>query len=365
MAAFKTSRMTSAKSPSDSRLDPRWAAVVARDHSADGRFFYAVRTTGVYCRPSCPSRRANPRNVAFYTTPRAAEKAGFRPCKRCRPDGPGVEAAQAATVAWACRMIEGAEEKLATGALAKVVGLSTHHFHRMFKAVTGLTPGAYADAHRAKKLRAELPGSRSVTAAAFDAGFNATSRFYEKSSAMLGMKPSAYRRGGAGTNIRFAVAHCSLGALLVAASEKGLCAVSLGDDPEKLVRELQERFRHAGLTAGDKAFEKTVAKVVAFVEKPALGLDLPLDVRGTAFQERVWRALRKIPAGRSITYGELAEKIGDPSAVRAVAGACAANTIAVAIPCHRVVRKGGGLSGYRWGVERKRALLTRERKPKI
>ncbi len=360
MGALKTSRPPSADF--DPQTDRRWAAVVARDHNADGRFYYAVRTTGVYCRPSCPSRRANPRNVAFYTAQRDAEAAGYRPCKRCKPAGPGLEAEHAATVAWACRMIEGAEEKLATGALAKVVGLSPHHFHRVFKAATGLTPGAYADAHRARKLRAELPRSRSVTAAAFDAGFNATSRFYEKSNAILGMAPAAYRRGGAGADIRFAVAQCSLGAILVAASEKGICAISLGDDPDRLIRELEQRFTHARLIGGDKAFEKVVAKVVAFVERPAIGLDLPLDVRGTAFQERVWRALRKIPAGRSLTYSELAEKIGEPLAVRAVAGACAANTIAVAIPCHRVVRKGGALSGYRWGIMRKRALLARENK---
>lgn len=362
MAAFKTSRVT--PTGVDIRSDPRWASVVARDHSADGRFFYAVRTTGVYCRPSCPSRRANPHNVVFYATQLAAEKAGFRPCKRCNPAGPGLPAEHAAIVAWACRMIEGAEDKLATAGMAKVVGLSTFHFHRMFKAITGLTPGAYAAAYRAEKLRIELPKSRSVTAAAFDAGFSATSRLYETSGAILGMKPSTYRRGGAGANIRFAVAQCSLGAILVAASEKGLCAISLGDDPEKLVRELQERFTHACLIGGDKAFEKTVAKVIAFVEKPALGLDLPLDVRGTAFQERVWRALRKIPAGSSVTYSELAAKIGEPSAARAVAGACAANKIAVAIPCHRVVRRGGAVSGYRWGVARKSALLARESKAK-
>jgi AraC family transcriptional regulator of adaptative response/methylated-DNA-[protein]-cysteine methyltransferase len=346
--------------PASTEQDPRWAAVVARDHSADGRFFYAVKTTGVYCRPSCAARLANPRNVTFYSTPADAEAAGFRACKRCKPKGPGLAAEHAATIAWACRMIEGAEEKPATAALAKVVGLSPYHFHRTFKAVTGLTPKAYAEAHRAQKMRAQLPASRTVTAAAFDAGFNATSRFYEKSAEILGMTPGDYRRGGAGAEIRFAVGQCSLGAILVASSETGICAIALGDDPGRLVRDLEERFPKARLIGGDAAFEKTVAKVVAFVEQPALGLDLPLDVRGTAFQERVWRALRKIPAGRSVTYTELAQKVGAPSAVRAVASACAANTIAVAIPCHRVVRKGGAISGYRWGVERKLTLLARE-----
>jgi AraC family transcriptional regulator of adaptative response/methylated-DNA-[protein]-cysteine methyltransferase len=340
--------------------DPRWKAVVAKDHSADGRFYYGVKTTGVYCRPSCAARLANPRNVSFYATPAQAEAAGLRACKRCKPKGPSLAAQHSATIAWACRMIEGSEESPSTAALAKVVGLSTFHFHRLFKSATGLTPKAYAQAHRAQEVRARLPRSRSVTAAAFEAGFNASSRFYAKSSEILGMKPGDYRRGGTGAEIRFAVAQCSLGAILVASSKKGICAISLGDDPEALVRELEERFPKAHLIGADAAFERTVAKVIAFVERPDVGLDLPLDVRGTAFQERVWRALRKIPAGRSVTYSELADRIGEPAAVRAVAGACASNTIAVAIPCHRVVRKGGALSGYRWGVARKRALLERE-----
>lgn len=354
MSALRKSAVT------PTEQDPRWAAVVAKDPRADGSFYYAVKTTGVYCRPSCAARLANPRNVSFHATPRDAEAAGFRACKRCKPAGPSRAAAQSATVAWACRMIEDGEDSPSTAALAKTVGLSTFHFHRLFKAVTGLTPKAYAQAHRAREVRARLPRSASVTAAAFEAGFNASSRFYEKSAEILGMKPGDYRRGGPGAQIRFALAECSLGAILVAASEKGICAISLGDNPEALLRELEERFPKAQLIGGDAAFESTVAKVIAFVERPGVGLDLPLDVQGTAFQERVWRALRKIPAGRSVTYAELAAKIGAPAAVRAVASACAANTIAVAIPCHRVVRKGGALSGYRWGVARKRTLLDRE-----
>ena len=340
--------------------DPRWAAVVAKDHSADGRFYYAVKTTGVYCRPSCPARRANPRNVTFHASPAAAEAAGFRACKRCKLRDPSLKTRHGALIARACRMIEDAEAKPATTALAKAVGLSPHHFHRLLKSVTGLTPSAYAEAHRARKLRAGLPKSRTVTAAVFDAGFNATSRFYEKSAEILGMTPANYRRGGVGAEIRFAVGRCALGAILVASSEKGICAIALGDDPGRLPRELEETFPNARLIGGDKSFGKVVAKVIAFVERPALGLELPLDVRGTAFQERVWRALAKIPAGRKLTYTDLAREIGAPSAVRAVASACAANTIAVAIPCHRVVRKDGGLSGYRWGITRKRELLARE-----
>jgi AraC family transcriptional regulator of adaptative response/methylated-DNA-[protein]-cysteine methyltransferase len=238
--------------------------------------------------------------------------------------------------------------------------LSPYHFHRVFKAVTGLTPKAYAVAHRANRMRTELDGSRTVTAAIFDAGYNSNGRFYEKSDEVLGMTPSNYRAGGANTEIRFAIGQCSLGSILVAASARGVCAVLLGDDPDALARELQDKFPRANLIGGDKAFEQIVAKVVGFVEAPALGLDLPLDIRGTAFQQRVWQALRKIPVGSTVSYADIAKQIGVPSAVRAVAQACAANMLAVAIPCHRVVRRDGALSGYRWGVERKRALLDRE-----
>jgi len=231
----------------------------------------------------------------------------------------------------------------------------------VFKRVSGVTPAAYARGERAKRVRGELGRTgQSVTEAIYGAGFNANSRFYEASDAMLGMKPSDYRAGGANTAIRFAIGECSLGAILVARSERGVCAILLGDEPEPLLRELEERFPRALLIGGDAAFETLVAKVVGFVETPRMGLDLPLDVRGTAFQQRVWKALQTIPVGKTITYAEVARRIGAPKAVRAVASACAANPIAVAIPCHRVVRTGGGLSGYRWGVERKRELLKRE-----
>ena len=340
--------------------DPRWAAVVARDPSADGGFVYSVATTGVYCRPSCGSRQANPANVRFHDTPAAAEAAGFRPCKRCRPDQASLAERNAAKVAAACRLIEAAETPPALADLAQAAGLSPHHFHRLFKATTGVTPADYARAHRADRVRAALPASGSVTEAIYDAGFNAPSRFYETSNRMLGMTPGDYRAGGAGAEIRFAVGDCSLGAVLVAASAKGVCAILLGDDPDALVRDLQDRFPRADLVGGDAGFEATVARVVGFVEQPALGLDLPLDVRGAAFQQRVWRALVDIPPGSTASYADVARAIGAPKAARAVAGACAANALAVAIPCHRVVRSDGGLSGYRWGVERKRALLRRE-----
>jgi AraC family transcriptional regulator, regulatory protein of adaptative response / methylated-DNA-[protein]-cysteine methyltransferase len=341
-------------------LDPRWNRVVARDASADGRFWYSVATTGVYCRPSCASRTANPRNVQFHPTIAAAEKAGFRACKRCKPDQPSFDTQNAGTVARICRLIEQAEEIPPLAELAAAAELSPGYFHRIFKAVTGLTPKDYAVAHRAGKVREELGRSGSVTEAIYDSGFNSNGRFYEKSAEMLGMTPTVYRAGGANTDIRFAVGECSLGSILVAKSEKGVCAILIGDDPEALVHDLQDRFGRARLIGGDADFERLVAQVVGFVEAPNLGLDLPLDVRGTAFQQRVWAALRDIPAGTTVTYGDIAKVIGAPKAVRAVAGACAANGLAVAIPCHRVVRHDGALSGYRWGIERKRALIDRE-----
>jgi AraC family transcriptional regulator of adaptative response/methylated-DNA-[protein]-cysteine methyltransferase len=333
--------------------DERWAAVVARAREADGQFYYSVRSTGVYCRPSCPSRTPRRANVAFHATPHDAEAAGFRACLRCRPDAPPLAERQAEAVAKACRLIETAEEEPACG-------MSRFHFHRIFKAHTGITPKAYAAARRAERLKQGLAQAGTVTAAAYDAGFNSSGRFYAASSGVLGMTPKRYRAGGGGEAIRFAVAQCSLGALLVAATDKGICCILLGDDPDALVRDLQDRFPKADLIGAEPGFERTVAQVVAFVEAPRLGLDLPLDVRGTAFQQRVWQALRQIPAGQTVGYAELAARLGMPQGARAIAGACAANPVAVAIPCHRVVRNDGSISGYRWGVERKHALLQRE-----
>jgi AraC family transcriptional regulator of adaptative response/methylated-DNA-[protein]-cysteine methyltransferase len=341
--------------------DPRWAQVRARDRSADGAFFYSVATTGVYCRPSCAARRPRPENVRFHATAEDAERAGFRPCKRCKPDQPGPADRHADMVAQTCRTIAAAEEVPSLEDLARAAGLSPYHFHRVFKAATGVTPRAYAAAHRAGRVRDGLARpDATVTAAIYDAGFNSSGRFYAMSDQMLGMTPTRYRAGGAGTGIRFAVGECSLGSILVAASDRGVCAILIGDDPDALARDLQDRFPHADLIGGDREFEDLVAKVVGFVEAPALGLDLPLDVRGTAFQQRVWQALCAIPAGATASYAEIATRIGSPGAVRAVARACAANPLAVAIPCHRVIRNDGAVSGYRWGVERKRALLDRE-----
>lgn len=338
----------------------QWEAVMARDASRDGSFVYAVKTTGVYCRPSCPSRLPNRHNVLFFETTAAAAESGFRACRRCHPDGQSLSQVASDVVARACRAIEDAEELPKLGELAALAGLSPSHFHRLFKTITGLTPRAYGAAERAKRLRTELEGAGSVTHAIYGAGYNSSSRFYETSNQILGMTPSAYKRGGKDEEIRFAVGESSFGSILVAQSVKGICAISLGEDPETLIRELEDRFPNARLIGGDRGFEQLVAGVVGFVEQPRIGLNLPLDVRGSAFQERVWRALREIPAGETVSYAQVAQVIGAPKAVRAVARACAANTIAVAIPCHRVVKMDGELSGYRWGVERKRALLAKE-----
>ncbi|MBB2200069.1 bifunctional DNA-binding transcriptional regulator/O6-methylguanine-DNA methyltransferase Ada [Gluconacetobacter tumulisoli] len=351
---------TAGTTDSMTERDPRWARIVARDPSADGAFWYSVATTGVYCRPSCPSRTAKAAHVRLHDTQADARAAGFRPCLRCRPDDAPRAVRNAAIVAAACRTIDQAEDLPSLDDLAGAAGLSPAYFHRMFKAETGLTPRDYAVARRGARLRRGLADAPTVTAAIFDAGYGSSSRFYDAAENLLGMTPSAYRNGGAGQTLRFAIGQCSLGALLVASSDRGVCAITLGDDPEALVRDLQDRFPKANLTGGDAAYDALVARVVGFVEAPRLGLDLPLDIRGTAFQHRVWTALRAIPPGRTATYAQIARQIGAPGAVRAVAGACAANALAVAIPCHRVVRTDGSLSGYRWGVARKRALIARE-----
>jgi AraC family transcriptional regulator of adaptative response/methylated-DNA-[protein]-cysteine methyltransferase len=340
--------------------DQRWAAVCAREAAADGAFYYSVRSTGVYCRPSCPSRTPRRANVAFHASCLDAEAAGFRPCLRCRPTEPPLAARQAEAVARACRLIEASEEAPDLASLAEACGMSRFHFHRIFKAHTGITPKAYASARRIERTKLALAQAPTVTEAVYDAGFNSSGRFYAAAPGVLGMTPTSYRAGGSGESIRFAVGACSLGAILVAATAKGICAILIDDDPAKLVRDLQDRFPQAELVGAEPGFERTVAQVVGLVEAPGIGLDLPLDVRGTAFQQRVWEALRRIPPGRTVSYAELAERVGLPAGARAVAGACAANPVAVAIPCHRVVRNDGSISGYRWGVERKRVLLERE-----
>lgn len=340
----------------------RWAALRSRDAEADGTFVYSVATTGVYCRPSCGARSARPENVAFHASPEAAERAGFRACKRCQPKEPPLAARRADVVRQVIALLDGRESIPSLGELAESLGLSASHLHRVFKAATGLTPKAYGEARRAERVRDELVRGGSVTEALYGAGFGSSARFYAKSKELLGMTPTAYREGGVELCIRFSVGACWLGAILVAATDLGVCAILLGDDPEALARDLERRFPRARLRGGDESFDRVVAEVVGFVEAPRAGATLPLDVRGTAFQQRVWAALAAVPPGETTTYGGLARALGAPKAFRAVARACAANPLAVAIPCHRVVRTDSALSGYRWGVERKRKLLVLEAK---
>jgi AraC family transcriptional regulator, regulatory protein of adaptative response / methylated-DNA-[protein]-cysteine methyltransferase len=359
IAMIETSRLSAVSQPA-SEEDRCWDAVRRRDKAFDGKFFFSVRTTGIYCRPSCASRAAKRENVSFHATAEAAERAGFRACKRCKPDRLGAADPKVEAVRRACERIGAAEEAPKLADLAARAGMSPFHFHRLFKRVAGVTPRAYAAQIKARRAADGLRTAETITEAIYDAGFNSSSRFYESSAARLGMTPTAVRRGGKGAAIRFAIGQASLGAVLVAATDKGVCAIMLGDDPGGLARELEDRFPHAELVGGDPAFERMVAEVVGLVEAPGQGLDLPLDIRGTAFQERVWQALRAIPPGTTATYAEIAKAVGQPKAVRAVAQACAANPLAVAIPCHRVVRADGEISGYRWGVERKRELIARE-----
>jgi len=335
----------------------RWQAVLERDTRADAHFVYAVCTTGIYCQPGTPKRLPRRENVRFFETAQAAEAAGFRASRTPSVDG----AARTEIIAAACRTLDASDNAPALEELATQAGLSPFHFHRLFKAETGVTPKAYATAARARRLRTELAAPEaSVTEAIYGAGFQSSSSFYESADQRLGMPARDWRNGGANAEIRFAVGQCSLGAILVAQSQRGICAILLGDDPALLLRDLQDRFPKAALIGADSGFEQLVAQVVGLIEAPRLGLQLPLDVRGTAFQERVWQALREVPPGSTVNYAELAARIGSPKAVRAVGSACGANALAVAIPCHRVLRSDGDLSGYRWGVERKRALLLRE-----
>ncbi|NIL04665.1 bifunctional DNA-binding transcriptional regulator/O6-methylguanine-DNA methyltransferase Ada [Yersinia mollaretii] len=352
--------MTSAKVVSSSVQDPRWAAVLTRDKAADGQFVYAVKTTGIYCRPSCPSRQAKVEHIEFFADNHAAEQAGYRPCKRCQPTQLPLAQQHAEKISRACRLIEQAETPLKLDELAAELNLSAFHFHRLFKAMTGLTPKAYANATRSARVRTQLVEGGSVTDAIFDAGYNANGRFYAQSNQLLGMTPTRYRNGGRDVTLRFAVGESALGAILMAKSELGICAILLGDSPAPLVQQLQDKFPQAELIGGDAEFEQWFAQVVGLVEAPQFGLDLPLDIQGTAFQQRVWQALREIPAGETASYADIAAKMGSPKSMRAVAGACAANILAIAIPCHRVIRQDGSLSGYRWGIDRKKRLLEKE-----
>jgi AraC family transcriptional regulator of adaptative response/methylated-DNA-[protein]-cysteine methyltransferase len=340
--------------------DPRWQLLSARDSRAEGAFFYGVVTTGIFCRPTCASRLPRRENVLFFDTVAEAQAAGFRPCKRCNPTGNDDADTRRNAVIQACKLMDEAEKQPTLEDLSNAVGLSPFYFQRVFKSIVGITPKQYSQQKRAERLRGSLQGSESITRSIYDAGFGSSSRFYTQAVETLGMKPSDYKKGGSGLNLSYAVQPFALGWVLVAATGQGICAIDLGDSPEEVEKHLCERFPNAVFTPGDATFSQWVAEVLAYLDSPNHDLNLPLDIQGTAFQRRVWMALRSIPCGSTASYSEVAEKIGSPKSVRAVAHACASNTLAVAIPCHRVVRSNGALGGYRWGLERKRKLLDRE-----
>ena len=342
----------------------RWRAVAARDKQAADAFIYAVRTTGIYCRPGCSSRLPRPENVVYFDTAPHAETAGFRACKRCAPQLSSAPNPDEERITKACRIMEEAQAQAQVPptltALARGVGLSREHFQRLFKKHLGVTPKEYAMELRHRRLEAGLQQGASVTRAIYEAGFGATSRFYEGGADRLGMAPARYGKGGEGEAIQYAVGPCVLGLVLVAATERGVCAINLGNTGRGLVDALRTRFPKADIREGGLALTAWLEQVVGLMDSPGRELNLPLDIQGTAFQQRVWKALRDIPAGATLSYTQLAEQVGRPKAVRAVAGACAANRLAVVVPCHRVLRSDGSVSGYYWGVERKRALLAQE-----
>jgi AraC family transcriptional regulator, regulatory protein of adaptative response / methylated-DNA-[protein]-cysteine methyltransferase len=338
----------------------QWEGVLRKDSSLDGQYLFAVKTTGIYCRPSCPSRTPKRQNVSFFASAELARQAGFRACLRCAPDGVSKREQQTQAILQACRMIDTSEEKISLADLAAKVGFSTHHFHRVFKDVTGVTPQDYFKARQIAQIGQSLSSSQSVTAAIYDAGFSSSGRFYEASNAMLGMTPKAFKAGGAGEAIQMSIRTCSLGLVLVAATKRGVCTIEFGDDEKELTDRLIARFPNAIWLAKDAQFESWLERVLAYIQAPDKVLDLPLEIRGTVFQQKVWKALQEIPVGVTASYAEVAQRINKPKAVRAVATACASNTLALAIPCHRVIRGNGELSGYRWGVERKKQILATE-----
>lgn len=343
-----------------------WESVLRRDPSADDRFLYAVTTTGIYCRPSCPSRRPNRGNVAFFPTADAAERAGFRACQRCRPNrAKSTHRAVKRARDYIDRHIgDIAEERITLELLGEEAGLSPHHLQRTFKASIGLTPAQYIRERKSERLKDGLKRGETVSRATYGAGYGSSSRVYEAADARLGMTPATYRSGGAGMHIDYVVARTSLGTLLVAATERGVCAVTLGDDASSLESALAEEYPAAvreRVTAPSSSLGVWVAEIVAGIDGERTRPDVPLDLQASAFQWKVWQELQKIPFGETRTYGEIASAIGSPNAARAVAGACASNRVALLVPCHRVVRMGGDLGGYRWGLERKRRLLEKEK----
>lgn len=340
--------------------EERWQAVKRRDGRAAGSFLYAVTSTGVYCRPGCASRRPQRRNVRFFDTDAEAWAAGFRPCLRCRPGKMSPEERLQETVVRACRRLETSTGKITVKNLSEDAGLSPSHFHRVFKRFVGVTPGQYAAGHRAARFRRSLAHGGKIADAVYEAGYSSGSRAYQAVGRRMGMKPSSYRRGAVGEHIRYGIAPCSLGWIIVGATDRGVCCIKFGDHEDGLAEELHRRFPGAVIAKAGPAFKQTLLKAVELVEHPARDIKLPLDIQGTAFQERVWQVLGTIAPGTTMSYREVAKRVGNPAAVRAVAQACGANKVAVAIPCHRVVRSDGSLGGYRGGLWRKEALLKKE-----
>ena len=353
--------MTTRHTHSDASDDARWRAVLARDRGGDGRFVYAVRSTGIYCRPSCPSRRPRREVVSFFDAPADAERAGFRACRRCTPRDAAVADPWIDKIRRACVYLANVEGHPSLATLAKRLGGSPYHVQRNFKRIVGVTPREYADACRLRKVKGRLRQGEAVTGAMLDAGYGSSSRFYERAVPKLGMSPSTYRRGGAGMSIKYSIVDSPLGRLLVGATPRGVCAVAMGTSDAKLEGALTREYPSAEVAADTGALARWTKQILAHLAGRQPRLDLPLDVQATAFQSQVWEALRTIPYGETRTYGDIAKAVGRPRGARAVARACATNPVALAIPCHRVVATGGGTSGYRWGVSRKKALLARER----
>lgn len=340
--------------------DQKWNAVIRRDRTADGAFYYAVRTTGIYCRPGCSSRLPKYENIEYFSTVKEAENAGYRPCRRCNPDGKSIQDKHREIVLEACRLLEDSDSGKTLENLANRSGLSRYHFQRLFKEFVGVTPSQYGTAVRAKRFRQHLQDTTSVTEAIYAAGYSSSGRAYEKVRERLAMTPKTYSKGGAGMDIHYDIVRCFLGWLLVGATEHGVCSVEFGDDPGELAVLIKNRFPEARLYRAEPSFSKIIQEVIACIEQPARACTLPLDIQGTAFQHRVWKALGTIEPGTTKSYSEVARLAGSPGAARAVGSACAANRLAVIVPCHRVVRSNGTKGAYRWGEERKRALLARE-----
>jgi AraC family transcriptional regulator, regulatory protein of adaptative response / methylated-DNA-[protein]-cysteine methyltransferase len=339
----------------------RWQAVVENDSAADSIFYYGVITTGIFCRPSCPSKLPNRKNTIFFDTIAEAISAGYRPCKRCQPQAASPEEQTRDTIVRACRILEERETSPKLADLAKEIGMSPYHFHRLFKKTVGITPKQYSSAHRSDHFKRELASGQSVTDAMYSAGYSSSSTAYTSSRERLAMKPKEYRKGGAGLNIRYGIVLCRLGWVIVAVTDRGICAIEFADDPEELPPMVQRRFPMAEIVKEEQSLNSLLHDVVQLIDSPGRDIHLPLDIQGTAFQQQVWAILRQIEPGETLSYTDVADKLGKPKAVRAVATACAANKIAVVIPCHRVILKTGEVSGYRWGIERKKKLLEIER----